>query len=95
MAPYILPRIIDSAGNNHGYVFAFPQPDAYRAADCRTGGLIACELEQLGLPVYHFTDDNKPRRPANTSRRVAPIDSGRRRGDRRDVDLGTGRKTTR
>jgi hypothetical protein len=59
-APYKLPRLVDTAGNGNGWVCGFPLPDAYRDADCRTGGTIACILEQLGLPVYHFTDDDNP-----------------------------------
>ena len=67
--PYLLPRRIDTAGNSNGYVCAFPLPDGYRAADCLTGGVVACELEQLGLPVYHFTDDAS--RPDRTHRPAA------------------------
>ena len=48
------PRAVDTAGNNNGYVCAIPMPDS----DCRTGGGIAGELAQLGLPLYHFTDDD-------------------------------------
>ena len=60
VGPYRLPRGVDEAGNNNGYVCAFPMPDARRDSDCRTGGDIACELARLGLPLYHFTDDNNP-----------------------------------
>src|SRR4051794_28776976 len=58
--PYILPRFVDTAGNANGYVCAFQMPDARRDSDCRTGGDIACELARLGLPLYHFTDDDYP-----------------------------------
>ena len=60
VGPYRLPRAVDTAGNNNGYVCAFLMPDARRDSDCRTGGDIACELARLGLPLYHFTDDNNP-----------------------------------
>jgi hypothetical protein len=60
VGPYMLPRAVDTAGNNNGYVCAFPMPDARRDSDCRTGGDIACELARLGLPLYHFTDDDNP-----------------------------------
>lgn len=59
-APYKLPRLVDTAGNDNGYVCSLALPDAYRDADCMTGGTIACILEQLGLPVYHFVDDDSP-----------------------------------
>ena len=58
--PYIRPRIVDTAGNNDGYVCVLQLPDAARDADCRAGGHIACLLEALGLPLYHFTDDDNP-----------------------------------
>jgi hypothetical protein len=60
VGPYFLPRAVDTAGNNNGYVCAFAMPDARRDSDCRTGGDIACQLAQLGLPLYHFTDDDNP-----------------------------------
>ena len=60
VGPYILPRAYDTEGNKNGYVCAFPMPNARRDSDCRTGGDIACELAQLGLPLYHFTDDDNP-----------------------------------
>jgi hypothetical protein len=60
VGPYILPRAVDTNGNGNGYVCAFPIPDAARDADCRSGGVIACQLKQLGLPLYHFTDDDTP-----------------------------------
>ena len=58
--PYRLPRLVDTAGNDNGYVCALQMPDAARDADCRSGGPIACLLEQLGLPLYRFTDDDNP-----------------------------------
>jgi len=58
--PYFLPRRVDSAGNNNGYVCAKVQPDSVRDASCMIGALNACLLAQLGLPVYLFTDDDNP-----------------------------------
>ena len=59
--PYILPHYYDvTTGNNNGYVCVFPMPDAARDADCRAGGTVACQLGQLGLPLYRFTDDDNP-----------------------------------
>src|SRR4051794_10262536 len=60
VGPYKLPRAYDTAGNDNGYVCAFQMPDARRDSDCRTGGDIACQLAELGLPLYHFTDDDYP-----------------------------------
>jgi hypothetical protein len=57
-APYRLPRLVDTAGNQDGLVCALALPDAARDADCRTGGQIACILAQLGLPLYHFVDND-------------------------------------
>lgn len=59
-APYKLSRIVDTAGNGDGYVCARPRPDGYAESDCSRGGTIACLLEQLGLPVYHFVDNDNP-----------------------------------
>jgi opacity protein-like surface antigen len=47
VGPYRLPRAIDTAGNDNGYVCAFQMPDARRDSDCRTGGVIACQLAEL------------------------------------------------
>jgi hypothetical protein len=58
--PYILPRRVDEAGNNNGYVCGLAQPDAVRDAMCRTHGGNACLLKELGLPRYIFTDDDNP-----------------------------------
>jgi hypothetical protein len=58
--PYILPRLIDTAGNNNGYVCGLALPDAVRDAVCRTVGGPPCALQQLGLPVYDFRDDDNP-----------------------------------
>lgn len=58
--PYIVPRLVDTAGNNNGYVCAHALPDSVRDADCKNGGTVACELAQLGLPLYRFTDDDNP-----------------------------------
>jgi hypothetical protein len=58
--PYILPRRVDTAGNNNGYVCGLALPDSVRDATCRISGGNACNLAQLGLPVYHFIDDDNP-----------------------------------
>ena len=66
-APYKLPRLVDTAGNQDGLVCALALPDGARDADCRTGGRIACILAQLGLPLYHFVDnDNTANQRAQT-----------------------------
>jgi hypothetical protein len=50
----------DSAGNNNGYVCARPRPDSVRDAFCKQGGVGACNLAGLGLPIYLvFDDDNQ------------------------------------
>jgi hypothetical protein len=58
--PYILPRLVDRAGNNNRYVCGLAQPDAVRDAACMTGHGNACKLQELGLPIYNFTDDDNP-----------------------------------
>lgn len=58
--PYILPRRVDTAGNDNGYVCGLARPDAVRDAFCMIGGGNACALQALGLPVYLFTDDDNP-----------------------------------
>lgn len=58
--PYILPRGVDTTGNNNGYVCGLARPDVVRDAFCQQGGGNACLLEQLGLPIYLFTDDGNP-----------------------------------
>ena len=58
--PYYVPRLVDSGGNNNGLVCAKPQPDSVRDADCKNGGVVACLLQQLGLPHYLFKDDDSP-----------------------------------
>jgi hypothetical protein len=58
--PYVSPRRVDTAGNNNGYVCGLALPDSYRNANCMSGGPVACLLAELGLPVYHFTDDDNP-----------------------------------
>ena len=59
-APYRLPRLVDTAGNNNGSVCGHALPDSVRDADCKNGGPVACILGQLGLPLYRFTDDDNP-----------------------------------
>jgi hypothetical protein len=58
--PYVLPRLVDTAGNDNGYVCGLAQPDSVRDAFCRQGATIACLLQQLGLPHYVFKDDDSP-----------------------------------
>lgn len=58
--PYYVPRLVDTAGNNDGYVCGLAQPDSVRDAFCKQGGTVACQLEQLGLPHYVFKDDDNP-----------------------------------
>ena len=60
VGPYYLPRRVDTAGNNNGYVCGLAQPDGVRDAYCRQGAVVACLLEQLGLPHYVFRDDDSP-----------------------------------
>jgi hypothetical protein len=66
--PYILPRQVDTAGNDNGFVCAHVRPDSVRDAICaqemRDGYEgNACVLEALGLPIYLFTDDDSPAGP--------------------------------
>lgn len=61
--PYYLPRLVDTAGNNDGYVCGHAQPDSVRDAFCKQGGTVACQLAQLGLPHYVFKDDDNPAAP--------------------------------
>lgn len=58
--PYVLPRRIDTAGNNNGYVCGLARPDSVRDAFCMIGGGNSCTLAQLGLPIYLFNDDDNP-----------------------------------
>src|SRR5438045_300452 len=60
VGPYYLPRLVDSGGNNDGYVCAHAQPDSVRDADCKNGNVVACQLAQLGLPHYLFKDNTSP-----------------------------------
>jgi hypothetical protein len=60
VGPYYLPRLVDTAGNNDGYVCGLAQPDSVRDAFCKQGGVVACLLAQLGLPHYVFKDDDNP-----------------------------------
>ena len=56
--PYKLPRMYDSDGNNNGFVCASPLPDSVRDNWCRQGDANACRLQELGLPVYRFKEDD-------------------------------------
>jgi hypothetical protein len=58
--PYYVPRKVDTAGNNDGYVCARAQPDSVRDVDCKLGGAVACQLQKLGLHHYLFTDNDSP-----------------------------------
>lgn len=58
--PYFLPRRIDTAGNDNGYVCGLARPDSVRDAFCMIGGGNSCNLAQLGLPIYLFNDDDNP-----------------------------------
>ena len=58
--PYVRPRRVDTPGNNNGLVCGHALPDSVRDADCKHGGPVACLLEQLGLPLYLFIDDDNP-----------------------------------
>jgi hypothetical protein len=58
--PYYLPRLVDTAGNGDGFVCALAQPDSVRDAFCKQGGVVACQLAELGLPHYLFKDDDNP-----------------------------------
>jgi hypothetical protein len=44
----------------NGYVCGLVQPDSVRDAFCMIGGGNSCNLAQLGLPIYLFTDDDNP-----------------------------------
>jgi hypothetical protein len=58
--PYFVPRLVDTGGNDNGYVCAFARPDSVRDARCKIGHLNACKLQELGLPIYMFIDDDNP-----------------------------------
>jgi hypothetical protein len=58
--PYFVARLVDTAGNDNGYVCGFARPDAVRDARCMIGHLNACKLQELGLPIYIFIDDDNP-----------------------------------
>jgi hypothetical protein len=60
IGPYIGPAYVDQRGNNNGYVCGLQLPTGREQADCQSGGMIACQLIQLGLPIYNFTDDDVP-----------------------------------
>ena len=58
--PYVVPRVVDTTGNDNGYVCVHAQPGSVTDAFCRQGHALACLLEQLGLPHYLFEDDDNP-----------------------------------
>ena len=60
--PYGVPAQLDNpanGGNGDGFVCAHAFPDAVRDAFC-AAGRGGCLLEQLGLPLYEFTEDDNP-----------------------------------
>jgi hypothetical protein len=68
--PYKVPGRLDSpanGGNGDGYVCALTLPDAVRDEHCMRGELGACLLQQAGLPLYLFNDNNNPARGASTA----------------------------
>ena len=65
VGPYIAPGFIDGAGNGDGWVCAAPRPAGYAQADCDRGADIACELIAMGLPLYHFVDNDVPGQTAS------------------------------
>ena len=58
--PYVVPRRVDAAGNNNGFVCGLARPNSVRDAFCKQGGLNACRLAELGLPIYLVKDDDNP-----------------------------------
>jgi hypothetical protein len=67
--PYKVPAQLDNpanGGNGDGYVCAHAFPDAVRDAFC-ANGRGGCLLEQLGLPLYEFTEDNNPAQGASAA----------------------------
>src|SRR5213593_3759946 len=67
--PYRVPGFLDNlanGGNGDGYVCAHAFPDAVRDAFC-ANGRGGCLLEQLGLPLYNFTEDNNPAQGATAA----------------------------
>ncbi len=58
--PYVLPRLVDTAGNNNGYVCGLALPYAMGDAWCAAFGGPACGIRELGLPLYQFKDDANP-----------------------------------
>jgi hypothetical protein len=67
--PYRVPAQLDNpanGGNGDGYVCARAFPDAVRDAFC-AAGRGGCLLEQLGLPLYLFGEDNNPAEGANAA----------------------------
>jgi hypothetical protein len=58
--PYVVPYVLDRAGNNDGLVCGLALPDAFRDAGCRNFGGVACDLRDAGLPIYQLTDNSVP-----------------------------------
>lgn len=58
--PYVLPGIVDRAGNSDGWVCGLQLPDSVAEVHCKKGGRVACELLELGLPFYLMRDDDVP-----------------------------------
>ncbi len=59
-AQYQMPARIDAAGNDNGWICAQQLPEAVVAAYCLNLEPKACNLLELGLPLYNFMDDNNP-----------------------------------
>ena len=65
--PYKVPARLDNpanGGNGDSYLCALALPDAVRDAFCSARGE-GCLLEQLGLPLYLFAEDNNPAQGAS------------------------------
>jgi hypothetical protein len=60
LGPYFLPRRVDAAGNNNGYVCGLARPESVQDAFCNQGAINACTLGELGLSIYLFRDDDNP-----------------------------------
>lgn len=58
--PYRLPARLDAAGNNDGFICALALPEAVAEAFCLNFEPGACNLVQLGLPLYEFIEDDNP-----------------------------------
>jgi hypothetical protein len=67
--PYRVPTFVDdpaNGGNGDGYVCAHAFPDAVQDAFC-ANGRGGCLLQQLGLPLYEFSEDTNPAQGATNA----------------------------